>query len=288
MQITNSLVEKSFAYTEEKENFGLRRDEIGNLMEIAAYCRNEAINEPIEYREVLWDIYVQDGVTFADWLYGGGVGNEEDRRRFMEALTKKEMVPSDSGLPVRESANKRNIYIALGEFQSGVSKVKEYVHERRLILSSIRNVTEYEAFMPSCFTDSCFASGILSGMKHIASFPDRTKEITKALGILNDYAIELYQQYSTCLEEARRILSVRLQRECTPDPKHAKDLIFSFTYSEQIEGKTVAVTKDIECSPHLKLLHRGSNLRIYFYWCDATIGAGKKVLVGRIGSHPYK
>ena len=49
----------------------------------------------------------------------------------------------------------------------------------------------------------------------------------------------------------------------------------------------VAAIKDIGCSPHLKLIHPGSNLRIYFYWCDAVIGEGKKVLVGRIGRHPY-
>lgn len=125
-------------------------------------------------------------------------------------------------------------------------------------------------------------------MKHIVHFADRTEEITKALGILNDYAVELYQQYSDHLEEAMRILSVRLQRECAPDPKHAEDLIFSFTYSEQTEGETIARTKDIECSPHLKLIHSGSDLRIYFYWCDAEISKGNKVLVGRIGRHPYR
>ena len=137
------------------------------------------------------------------------------------------------------------------------------------------------------FINSCFAKGILSEMKHIDSFPDRVQEITKALGILNDEAVKLYQQYSDSLGEAMRILSARLQRECSPDPKHSKDLIFSFTYSEQIEGKTVAATKDIECSPHFKLIHPGSNLRIYFYWCDAAIAGGEKVLVGRIGRHPY-
>ena len=66
-------------------------------------------------------------------------------------------------------------------------------------------------------------------MKHIDHFPERTKEITKALGILNDKAVELYQQYSNHLEEAMRILTVLLKRECAPDPEHADDLIFTFT-----------------------------------------------------------
>ena len=287
MQVINSLQEKSFAYNSEKENFAMRRDEIGYFMEIVAYCQDDAIKEPIEYQEVLWETYVQEGITFFEWLYGGGVGSDEDRRRMQEALSKKEMIPSDREQPVVETSSLRNINISLGEFQSCVSNVEQYVHKRREILSLIRNVTEYEAFMHSCFTNSCFATGILSEMKHISHFSDRTKEMTTALGILNDHAVELYQQYANQLEKAMRILAVMLRRECAPDPKHAKDLIFTFTYSEQVEGKTVARIKGIECSPHLKLIHSGSNLRIYFYWCDDTVGEGNKVLVGRIGRHPY-
>lgn len=287
MQVDNFLLEESFAYTGEKENLSYRRDEIGELMKIVAYCQDEAVKEPLEYQEGLWEIYVQEGVTFTEWLYGGGAGSDEDRRRFLEALSKKEMMPSNRANPAVEEQGRKGIDIALGEYPACVSEVQGYVQKRREILSSIKNVLEYEAFMRSCFLNSCFADGILSEMKRISDFPDRSNEITKALGILNDNALELYRQYSEHLEEAMRILSVLLRRECAPDPKHAGDLLFSFTYSEQIEGKTVAKVKEIECSPHLKLLHPGSNLRIYFYWCDTAVGAGKKVLVGRIGRHPY-
>ncbi len=287
MQIINSLIEQSFEYTEEKENLAVRRDEIGDLMEIIAYCQDDVVKEPLEYREDLWEMCVEEGITFTDWLYGGGTGSDDDRRRMLEALSKKALIKSDRDWPVHETSNLKNINVTLGEFRSGASTVEEYVQDRRNILSSIKNVTDYEAFMQSCFINSRFAKGILSEMKHISNFSDNTKEITKALGVLNDYAVKLYQQYSAQLEEAMRILSARLQRECAPDPKHSKDLIFTFTYSENIEGDTTAKTKDIECSPHLKLLHPGSNLRIYFYWCDDVIEGGKKVLVGRIGRHPY-
>lgn len=288
MKVINSLEDISFAYTDKKENLTVRRDEIGDLMDIIAYCQQEAVMEPIEYQESLWETNVQEGITFAEWLYGDGDGNSEDRRRFQEALSKKRMIPSDRDTSCVKILDTKNISIALGEFQACVTREKEYIQKRRELLSSIRNVTEYVAFMPSCFVNSCFATGVLSGMKQIVNFPDKTKEITKALGILNDDALDLYQQYSNRLEEAMRILSVRLRRECAPDPKHAEDLIFSFTYSEQLDGETVERTKDIECSPHLKLIHSGSDLRIYFYWCDAEISKGKKVLVGRIGRHPYR
>lgn len=287
MQVINFLEEKSLAYTNEKENLAMRRDEIGDLMEIAAYCQNESVKEPLEYHEMLWETEVQKDVSFADWLYGNkGNGNEEDRRRLLEAFSK-QVFRSMEDRPAAETPNRKSIFVALGEFQACVATVEEYIEKRRDILSSIRSVTEYNEFMQSCFVNSCFADDILSEMKHIAHFPDRTKELTKALGILNDEALELYQQYYDRLEEAMKILTAHLQRECAPDPEHAEDLLFTFTYCEQLEGKTVMKTKEVECSPHLKLLHAGSNLRIYFYWCDAVVGAGKKVLVGRIGRHPY-
>lgn len=287
MQVINFLEEESLAYTNEGENLAVRRDEIGDLMEIAAYCQNESVKEPLVYHEMLWETEVQKEVSFADWLFGNkGNGKEEDRRRLQEAFSKQIFRPMGEG-PVEENINRRIIRIALGEYQTCVSTVEEYIEKRRDILNSIKNVAEYKEFMQSCFVNSCFADDILSEMKHIAHFPDRTKELTKALGILNDEAVELYRQYYDRLEEAMKILTAHLQRECAPDPEHAGDLIFTFTYWEQLEGKPVPKTKEVECSPHLKLLHAGSNFRIYFYWSDAVIGAGEKVLVGRIGRHPY-
>ena len=144
MQVINSLIEDSFAYTGEKENIGMRRDEIGDLMEIVAYCQDEAVKEPMEYQDTLWEIYVQEGITFTDWLYGGGIGNDEDRRRLMEALSKKEMVQAEINRPIMEE---RNIQIALGEFPQAVSNVKEYIKERREILSSLKNAADYESFI---------------------------------------------------------------------------------------------------------------------------------------------
>ena len=287
MQVINALIEQSFEYTAKKKNLAVRRDEIGDLMEVIAYCQDDAVKEPLEYRETLWEMCVEEGITFTDWLYGGGAGSDDDRRRMLEALSKKGLIESDRDWSVYEDSKLRKINISLGGFPACVSIVKEYVQERREILSSIKKVMDHEAFMQSCFINSRFAKGILSEMKHISNFSDNTKEITKALGVLNDYAVKLYQQYSNRLEEAMRILSAKLQRECAPDPKHAEELIFTFTYSENIEGDKVSRTKDVECSPHLKLLHPGSNLRIYFYWCDDAIEDGKKVLVGRIGRHPY-
>lgn len=288
MQVINTLFEESFRYTGEKMDLYRRRDEIGEIMEIVAYCRNDLVGETLKYQDKIWEIPVQEGITFVEWLYENkGNGSAEDRRRLLEAFSKGEMTLLDETFPLEETAEKKTIAVALGDFPDAVCSQQDYIQKRRDILASIRNVQEYELFMRSCFVNSCFAEGILSEMKHIPHFPDRAKEITRALGILNDRAIELYRQYSNRLEEAMKILASLLRRECAPDPGHADDLIFSFTYSEQLEGKTEERHKEIECQPHFKLIHPGSDLRIYFYWCDETVGAGERVLVGRIGRHPY-
>ena len=83
-----------------------------------------------------------------------------------------------------------------------------------------------------------------------------------------------------------RILSSMLL-ECSGDPKHRESLFFPFTYYENLNGINTAQEKKILCEPHLKLIRRDSDLRIYFQWCDDQVGKGEKVLVGRIGRHPY-
>ncbi len=69
--------------------------------------------------------------------------------------------------------------------------------------------------------------------------------------------------------------------------KHREHLWFPFTYIELLDGETVKREKAVLCEPHLKLIRRDSDLRIYFWWCDDKVGKGEKVLVGHIGRHPY-
>ena len=77
MQVINSLIERSFEYTAEKENLAVRKDEIGDLMEIIAYCQDDAVKEPLEYQEALWETCVEEGITFTEeeqevMMIGGG------------------------------------------------------------------------------------------------------------------------------------------------------------------------------------------------------------------------
>ena len=83
-----------------------------------------------------------------------------------------------------------------------------------------------------------------------------------------------------------KILSAKIL-ECSNDPNHRNQLVFKFAYEQSQDVEKELAYVEIECSPHLKLIRKDSNLRIYFYWKDDRIGNGKKVLIGRIGRHPY-
>ena len=84
------------------------------------------------------------------------------------------------------------------------------------------------------------------------------------------------------------MLQALLQKTCAPDPKHKKYLQFEFSYEQEVDGEMKYRSKKIECQPHFKLIRDDSNLRVYFWWKDDDIGAGKKVLIGRVGRHPWK
>ena len=253
MQISNVLEIYSFQFTEEKPNMAIRDEEIDNLADIFEYCKN--IKETIQYDQQLWEIEVENGVSFADWLYCYRGEGTEDRRRFiLDLISKVGETPEEE---------KQVISVSLGKYNSSAYDEKSYVLLRRNILKKIQNYSEFGEFMPTCFMNSIFADNIVSEMKYIADFSDHTEEIVNNLSVLNDEAIRLYEKYHDNLQEAMKILSAKLI-ECSPDPKHVDSLKFTFSYEEQINGENETKNKNITCSPHLKLIHKGSNLRIYF------------------------
>lgn len=236
MQVDNLLVEKSFQFTQEKNQMLARTDEIGAFAEIAYYC--DQIREKLKYQDELWDVEVEEGVTFSDWLYSGkGTGCVDDRRRMQEIFSKS-AVMCDLGMEDQQAI----ILVSCGPYENTVCDKISYIEVRREYLSSIKDVEEYEAFMHSCFIDSIFAENIVREMKNIKNFSQNSKEITKCLSVLNDEAISLYQQYRNHLSEAMNILSVKLCA-CGPDPKHEQSLNFPFQYEELLYGKKLCCYK---------------------------------------------
>lgn len=143
----------------------------------------------------------------------------------------------------------------------------------------IRNSRIYE----SCFPNSIFADGCGNELRNIASFEQHRGEITDCLAFLDEHALEYFKQ-SLVPEDALKRLQAEFGRSCSMDPKHKGCLQFEFEYQENEKVKR----KKIECQPHFKLVRDDSDLRVYFYWKDSQVGDGNKILIGRIGRHPYK
>ena len=106
--------------------------------------------------------------------------------------------------------------------------------------------------------------------------------------ILDEKAVPLYYEYQTNLIEAQNILQSMLQKTCAMDPHHKSELRFEFTYEQRVDGELQEKKKWVECQPHFKLIRDDSDLRVYFQWKDNDVGNGEKVLIGRVGRHPWK
>ena len=183
MQISNMLKSESFYFTDAKPNMLVRSDEIRSLADIEEYCK--MIHESIDYEDDIWDVEVEEKVYLADWAFGKtGQGNFEDRRFLMELISKRRM-------SVKEET--QQISISLGTYKDCVCEVESYVKERRKILKTIYNPSEFAKFMPSCFINSIFADDILCEMRNIKDFAIHTEEITNNLSVLNDEAVCLYK-----------------------------------------------------------------------------------------------
>lgn len=278
--VDNYLQEASFAYDREKGTryIGAREAELLHLQDISEYCK--------ENREKfvckLDDFYqeeVEPGVPLCDWLFSGLGGGSHDTRELL--LRMLDMITEYC------AAGDERISISLGPFPDSCCTKEAYLADRRTILAKLKNVEEYSSFMSSCFQDCVFSDHITDTMKRIPDFKKHTKEITFNLSLLNDHALSIYKNCGSDSSKAMKELS-SLAVECTGDPSHKEYLKFPFTYILETEkGEKLELIEEIECSPHMKLIRKDSDLRIYFYWYHEKINNGKKLLIGRIGSHPY-
>jgi len=271
MKARNRLLEVSFDYRYNISGRDLL-DCIVSTGEVYLYV--SLIGERLYFNtEELYIQEIMEGITLADWLWSNPweSDNKEYRDMLLQVLTK----PAGK----QEAAFSCDIDICFYPDGSNVSTKEQYVDERRGLLSSVTDKGEFCEFMPSCFINCIYSTQIRSGLNSISSFETTTVEIVKNLSVLNDEALDNYWKHKSNLLEAYKVLSSRLL-ECSPDAKHAQYLQFEFIDDD---GNNVFV----ECSPHVKLTRKDSDLRIYFYWRHDNIGRGQKILIGRIGTHPY-
>lgn len=278
MEIKNEFVEESLVGMKQM-SLEEQQERWMDLQDITELCKQN--KEKILYDDDIWDIDIGEGEEFANWLYGYHSPEEDELARFILELIQKGWKDDN------DISDSNRIDISFGKKEHAVSNLKEYLQERRRCLDKTKTVADYYEFMLTCFPNSVFAENMKSGLEGIQNFSAHKAEITKNLTVLDEEALILYEKYKHNLKEAIDILETKLLA-CSLDPNHRKELIFEFQYEEIENGEKIVKRKEICCEPHLKLIRLDSNLRIYFYWKDEQIGDGKKVLIGRIGGHPYK
>lgn len=282
MIVDNHLQVPSFQYDYENDSnyIGNREEELLDLFDISECCRTNG--EKLQCSlEDFYQAEVEPEVYLCDWLFANtGSGSHDARELLLRMLDM---------LEEYEDAGDQKIRISLGEAEGCAGTKKEYDMKRRSILAGLRDAGEFCDFMKSCYHESVFSDNVKTAMKKIPDLEQHTEEIAFNLSLLNDYAIEIYKRHQYNAAGAMKELKSRAM-ECTGDPAHKEYLKFPFTYDlEQwnLEQQQEMIV-EIECSPHMKLIRPDSDLRIYFYWCHDRVGRGEKVLIGRIGSHPYE
>lgn len=274
MEITNRLVEESLSWKYSGSPISARQDDLEELTKVALYCYQ--INEKIQFKEALWDTEIEEKCTLVDIVYGCKNAMSKDVSDMLRELITKRCRQMDKAV--------NTILCSCGKYTGAADNMLEYLGKRQNYLKMCVNHKEFGALMESCFPNCRFAEGYREELKYIEDFETSREEIVKCLALLDSRALELYKKHRHNLIEAARILQADMERTCAlNDSKHRKSLQFTFSYEEENDEKR----KIIECQPHFKLIRDDSNLRVYFYWQDSKISNGEKVLIGRVGRHPY-
>lgn len=274
MEITNRLVEESLSWQYSGSPISVRQDDLEELTKVALYCYQ--INEKIQFMETLWNTEIEEECTLIDIVYGCKNAMSKDVSDMLRELITKRCQQMDKDV--------NSILCSCGKYTDAADNMSEYLSKRQNYLKLCVNHKEFGEFMESCFPNCRFAEGYREELKYIEDFEMSREEIVKCLALLDSRALELYKKHRHNLIEAARILQADMERTCAlTDPKHRKSLQFTFSYEEENDEKR----KIIECQPHFKLVRDDSNLRVYFYWQDTKISNGEKVLIGRVGRHPY-
>lgn len=247
MEIQNRLCEQSLQYTEALVGLASRKEELLELCDVSEYCSQ--LKEKIQYNSSTFFKQEMDaGILMDEWLFQSGASTDQEVKGLL--LRMLDQMWQEETNP----ENQMRIICTLGEEADCAYNMDSYTRERRKILSKIYNPMIYAKIMPSCFLNSVFADDIADEMQNIKDFSLHTKELIM---------------------------------KCSPDPDHQKELQYEFSYESEEFGKRVVKKKKVTCHPHLKLIKKNSDFRIYFAWKDSDVGNEEKVLVGRIGRHGW-
>lgn len=280
MKINNLFVSASLT-NEHGYNLGERYDDIIELRKLADYS-SRVDAEPIWYDEDFWRTDLGNGQTLSDQLYSPCADCiEKQAREMMLRLINERMAEAGADLNVSE-----HIDVSLGTWPRAAGTLAEYLTGRRVLLSRSLDVGAYEKLLPSCFPNLIFAEKFLHRYKS-KEFSSYRGEIIECLSVLNDDTMERLQDGRYSKQKIIHAIEAATHRPVGMDPNHRSDLMFSFALYDSSNMRPTGEMIEVCCEPHLKLLQDNSDLRIYFNLDSRRIGCKDKILIGRIGGHPY-
>lgn len=286
MKVTTFVRAESFVYQAELNSDTAFQNALQHLDSIVDYLNDLEDPEVVYYSNEMFEQEVLPGMTVMDCYYIEEDDPLHDQKDLLQR-TIGNMKPRDKTTEA-DQCIKLNFYPALSmgeETENIASDLPGYLTRRRELLITIAEIHEFSVFMKTCFADIVFSNNIENDMRDIHNFS--TEKVRKAivhdLAILNDEALSIYDELYPDLKKIYGTLNTKVLA-CSPESNHNESCLY-FDFSYQPEGQPRQV-KSVLCSPHTKLLRRDSDLRIYFTWRDKDIGPNK-VLVGRIGRHPY-
>jgi len=221
-------------------------------------------NEKIFFGSEIWEMEIEDG----KYLYDLDMSNDHGALLF-------KTFRKPSNFPAAIS------YIYNLDFYKTVNN---YIYDKttkqkalRSVISSLTDVDKYIELMPIVFDNLLFSTIVPSIMKHhYRPFHDFYIHITKHLETLNEYALEIYNEHQPNEEHKMcSKLGTKGSFGCSLESGRPNPDAHTFSFNGV----------KAECYPHTKLIHDGTDHRIYFKWNDSQIQNGTKTLVGHIGGH---
>lgn len=271
----NVVYEDSFDYRNNTLNESIL-DCLTKLDKIQTFCAE--ISEDIYYTDKLYEKEFIQGQLLYQWLYESDDENRDEKEfllRIMQGWSRDEIKPIDNSIHVclYKIVNIEKVGLAQGK--------NDWFFVRRTYLAKCETKADFFNGLQSCFPEICFSTTVENDLNTLSHFKNLIPEIVKHLEILNDKGLSLFKEHG----ERGALDRIRINGgfECSieGDAQRTRQfLTFDFL-------SDTGDALQIKCSPHTKLVRADSDARIYFCWGHQAIGNGKKLLIGRIGTHPY-
>lgn len=214
--------------------------------------------------DAIWEAEVENGKYFYNIS-----GNSDNERLIVKTFSKSSNPPENIPYVFNVDfykTNNDNIYDRATK--------KETL---KTVIQLLRDVEKYIEFMPIAFENLLFSETVPRTMeRHYRPFHDFHVYITHHLETLNEYALEIYNEHSSSEEHTMcDILGSKGGFGCSLERGRPDPVGHTFSFD----------SVKVACYPHTKLIHDGTDYRIYFKWNDLQIQDGAKTLVGHIGGH---